>query len=121
MSVTPLCIAAYLVALACHALALLAGLAVLARFGAAFRASRPTRRHTLTEWRYATVAFSTLGNIFLLGALSLYVAVHVGALPPWLELVFALGHLFAAFCALVWHGLTYAEMRSAEGPPCGAA
>lgn len=117
MTATPACIAIYLLALALHALALAAGLAVLARFGDAFRASRPAHFRTPTEWRYATVAFSTLGNIFLLGALALYIARYVGDLPAWLELVFALGHLFGAFCAVVWHGLTYAEMR--EGRACG--
>ena len=102
------CVALYWLAVLGHALALALGLAVLHRFGHTFR----RRRSLASEMRYLTVALSTAGNVFLGSALTMYVWGGLATyLPPKLELVFACGHLLTAATPVIWHGLSYAELK----------
>ena len=101
----------YVVSAFCHLAALLLGFAVLWRFGKKFRHCRDA----LTEFRYLTVAISTLGNVFLGGALAYYLWAGLNTyLAPGVEFVFATGHLATAVTPIIWHGLTYCEMLKEE-------
>ena len=114
IAVVSLSVAMYVAAAACHLVALLVGFAVLWRFGKKFR----HYRGAVNEFRYLTVALSTLGNVFLGGALTYYLWGSLNTyLEPQVEFVFAAGHLATAVTPIIWHGLTYCEMLKEEG--CG--
>lgn len=106
----------YTISMIFHAIALYYGLKSLKAGEDIFQDSCPT--HIMTsrvEQKYWTVCMGTLSNIFLLTVLPFYVATHgwAGTLG-WMEYNFIAFHFLDGMTTMIWHKMTYKEIKSGK-------
>lgn len=104
----------YMVSIAFHFFAFVIGLMTVGRFGYMFRASSPkTILHNPIEQKYWIIAFSSCGNLLVIVALYRYLDL-IGFMPYEDEFLFGAYHIFSALLVVLWHSLTFCELKKKE-------
>lgn len=104
----------YMVGIIFHMAAFVVGMITIGRFGYMFRASSPARvLHDPIEQKYWIIALSSCGNLLVIVALYRYLDL-IGFMPHIDEFLFGTYHMVSAVLVLLWHVLTFCELKEKE-------